>query len=201
MNKKYRWPIVIGVLIVALLAFNFLNFHAARSSTNSDFSLGTGHTGETLPQNMANGFRLSYQVTGSARLNEPLQQALQAELAALPNVIAAELIPAGESTAQANPLIRVEVSQTDYLWTPFYARSTVTAVVFFASDGEISWLPGETLVFETSPAIKAEGEFRLADSSWGLIAKPAYAHHLSQELAKSIAAGLQSDALTLSADQ
>ena len=76
MNKKYLWPSMIGVLIVALLAFNFLNFHVARSNTVTDFSLGTGRSGETLPQNMANGFRLAYQVTSSERLAEPLQQAL-----------------------------------------------------------------------------------------------------------------------------
>lgn len=193
MQKIYKWLIVVGVLILALVALNFLNFRLMRSTSENNFSIGTARTGETLPQEMAAPFNISYQVVGAERLADPLQERLLVELAALPTIL--EAMPVIDE-APETPLLVVEVQAESYLWTPFYARSTVTAVAYFASEGEITWQPGDTLVMQRSPAIKSEGEFTLDDRSWGLIAKPAYAQHLSQALASSIAAGLHQDVFT-----
>jgi hypothetical protein len=197
MDTKYRWFMVVGALILALLAFNFLNFHAAGSRNHSNFSLGTARSGDALPAGMDVPFRLAYQVRGADRLVEPLADALQTELSGLPTVL--EAVPVAErAAAEAGaPLLVVEVSADPYFWTPFYARGTATAVVYFGSEGDVAWQSGDPLVLETSPAIKSEGDFTLEDSSWGLISKPAYAQHVSDALAKSIAAGLQREVFTL----
>lgn len=198
MNKKTSWLIVIAVLFLVLLALNFLNFHLASSQTESSVSLGTARSGETLPQNMAAPFNLSYQISSSERLAEPLQQALQAELSALATVLEAEPVTDGVPARPGQPLLLVDITTDNFVWTPFYAQATLTTAVYFASDGEISWQPGGVIVLEASPLIKSEGTFRMTDRSWGIISKPAYAQHLSQELAKSIAASLP-DLFTLPA--
>ncbi|MFO7680894.1 MAG: hypothetical protein R6X34_12660 [Chloroflexota bacterium] len=43
---------------------------------------------------------------------------------------------------------------------------------------------------------KSEGEFTLDDRSWGVISKPAYTQHLSQEIARAIAERLPQDVFT-----
>ncbi len=196
MSKKYKWLLFVGILLIVLVAFNFLSFQIMGSNTTSEFSLATGRAGDALPPNMTAPFTIMYQVTGAARLVEPLQEALPVELAALPTVLEAR--PAADD-GQGNPLLVVEVTIDPYLWTPFFARGTATAVIYFASAGEITWQRNETLLFETSPAIKADGEFTLTDRSWGLISKPAYAQHLSAALGQSIAEGLQKDVFTFPA--
>lgn len=197
MKKNYGWMIVFGVLALALLAFNFLDFHVTSSRTESGFNMGTVRSGDTLPANMSAPFVLAYQVHSAERLAEPLQAVLQEELAALPVVLQAERLTDTDANDQGVPLLVVKVDTERYFWTPFYARGAATAVVTFSSDGDDFWQSGDPLVLETSPAIKSRGEFTLSDASWGLISKPAYAQHLSRTLAKSIAEGLQGDVLTL----
>ena len=197
MDTKYRWFMVVGALILALLAFNFLNFHVSSSRNHSHFSVGTARSGEALPADMTVPFRLAYQVRGADRLVEPLADALQTELSGLPTVLEAAPVAERAAAEAGAPLLVVEVNADAYFWTPFYARGTATAVFYFDSEGDVAWQSGDPLVLETSPAIKSEGEFTLEDSSWGLISKPAYAQHLSAALAQSIADGLHKEVFTL----
>lgn len=201
MDRKYGCFIAVGGLILVLLAFNFLNFYAARSETNSEFSLSTARSGDELPSNMASPFNLAYRVTSKGPLANALHVALQAELAALPTILQASPFEEHSPNEQLHPRLSVEVRQNGYLWTPFYASGTATAVVSFASEGDVSWHAGESLVLETSPAIKSEGEFTLDDHSWGVISKPAYTQHLSQKIARAIAERLQQDVFTYAPGQ
>ena len=69
----------------------------------------------------------------------------------------------------------------------------LSAQIYFAYDGDAPWSLGEPVVLQVSPAVKADGEFTLVDTTWGLISKPAYNEHLTQGLAEAIAAALQQD--------
>jgi hypothetical protein len=197
MKKQHGWIVASVTLILLLLAFNYLDFYAASSRSNSNFSLSTARSGDMLPTGMAAPFKLTYQVRGADRLVEPLAEALLAELNNLPAIL--EAVPVAEQAEfEANtPLLVVEVDVDSFFWTPFYARGMATAGVFFGSEGDVAWQSGDALVLETSPAIKAEGDFTLEDTSWGLVSKPAYVQHMSNALAKSIAEGLQKDVFTL----
>jgi hypothetical protein len=90
------------------------------------------------------------------------------------------------------PLLLVDFV-SDRLWTPFYGRATVQAQIYYAYDGDAPWPLDEPVVFRTSPAVKADGEFTLVDTTWGLISKPAYNENLAQALAMAIADALQAD--------
>lgn len=192
MFKRQRtWWLVAGALLLLLLALNFLNFRAARSTTEANHSLSTYRTGATLPDSMTPGFTLSYAITGEERLAAALATALQAELEAQTSVGTATTIP-GLPQNESVPFLLVDFS-SDRLWTPFYGRATLDAQIYYAYDGDAPWALNEPVVFRVSPAVKADGEFTLVDTTWGLISKPAYTEHLAQALAEAVAAALQKD--------
>jgi hypothetical protein len=183
--------LVSGTLLVLLLMLNFLNFRLARSTTSIDHSLSTYKTGEILPDSMAPGFTLSYVVTSEGQLSEALATALLAEFETLPALGSSKTI-VDPQRAGSVPLLLVDLA-ADRLWTPFYGQATITAQIFFADDGDVPWPLDEPVVFRDSPAIKADGQFVITDTTWGLISKPAYADHLAQALARAVAAALEND--------
>ncbi|HSM56927.1 MAG TPA: hypothetical protein VK879_12320 [Candidatus Sulfomarinibacteraceae bacterium] len=193
MSRGRLLIVVAGILVAFALIINFLNFHAARSTTETNHSLSVYRVGERLPDSMAPGFTLSFAVSGEEQLASALTDALQAELEQLPNVGAVTAVSTFEQN-QAAPLLLVDLN-TDRLWTPFYGRATVQAQLFYAYDGDAPWPLDEAVVFEVSPALKADGQFTTVDTTWGLISKPAYTDHLAQALAQQIAAAMQDQVL------
>jgi hypothetical protein len=191
-RQKRTWWILAGGLVVLLLAFNFLNFHIARSGTEEAHTLSTYRTGESLPDSMASGFRLSLAVDGPDQLAQAVAAALQAELEQN-TAVDSVTITTGAPEPSAEPLLLVDLT-SDRFWTPVYGRATLTAQIFFAYDGDAPWPLDEPVVFRVSPAIKADGHFTVEDTTWGLISKPAYIDHLAQALADALAAALQDDA-------
>lgn len=181
--------LVVGLLLL-LVALNFMNFRLAQSSTETEFSLATYRSGETLPASMSSGLRLAYTVTGGDSLS-------QAVTAALPEALAE--IGVGDTTAVSDldditgPVLLVMLDVEQRLWTPVYGRAQVTATAFFADDGQAPWPLDEPVVMQDSPAVKADGEFTVSDTTWGLISKPAYEEIIAQALAQAIADGLQQD--------
>lgn len=190
-GRRRTWVLLTGALLLLLLAFNFLNFRVAQSSTRVEHTLSTYRTGQTLPQNMTSGFRLHYRVDGEGRLARALAEALKAALETKAPVGAATQVAPG-AQLNAAPLLLVEIAP-ERLWTPFFGRATVTAQLFFAYDGDAPWPLDEAMVFKVSPAVKADGTFTLTDSSWGLLSKAAYDEHLAQALADDIVVALQDD--------
>lgn len=196
MSQRQRtWAVLIAALILIILAFNFLNFRAARSATEVNHTLSTYRTGQTLPDSMAPGFTVNYAVRGEQATVEALTEALQDELEAQPNIGAATPLALDRAQNRSAPLLLVDLT-SDRLWTPFYARATLTAQLYYAYDGDAPWPLDEPVVFDISPAVKADGEFTVTDRTIGLISKPAYHQHLAQSLATDIAAALQNDAFT-----
>ncbi len=194
-TRQRTWAILIAALIFILLAFNFLNFRAAQSATEVNHTLSTYRTGQTLPDSMAPGFTLNYAIRGEQATVEALTEELQDELEAQPNVGTATPLALDRAQTRGAPLLLVDLT-SDRLWTPLYARATLTAQIYYAYDGDVPWPLDEPLVFDISPAVKADGEFTVTDRTMGLISKPAYHQHLAQSLATDVAAALQNDVFT-----
>jgi len=191
LKQRYIWWAVIGAALLLLLALNFVNFRVAHSATETNHTLSTYRTGETLPQSMSPPFYLSYAVTGGGQLAEALAAALEVELEEVTAVDTATIL-ADPQQKQNEPILLVDLA-SDRLWTPVYGRSTVKAQLFYAYDGDAPWPLDEPVVFRVSPAVKADGQFTVDDTSWGLLSKPAYDEHLAQALAETIASALQDD--------
>ncbi len=194
MLKRYKILWVFIALLVLLLAFNFISFRAARSTTGANHTLSTYRMGDTLPANMMTGFDLSYSVNGDERFVAELEKALKTEIEAQTAVGTATAVP-GPPEIVDSPLLLVDLT-SDRLWTPFYGKATIMAQIFYAYDGQAPWPLEEPVALLDSPAVKADGTFTLEDTTWGILSKPAYIEHLAQSLAKEIATGLQNDPFT-----
>ena len=190
-ERHKMWWLVAGGLLLFLLALNFLSFWAARSKTETNHSLSTYRAGEMLPDSITPGFTLSYAVNGEDSWAAALASALQAELEAQMSVGTAASVLGLPQNNHA-PFLLVDLS-SDRLWTPFYGRAMLSAQIYFAYDGDAPWSLGEPVVLQVSPAVKADGEFTLVDTTWGIISKPAYNEYLAQGLAKAVATALQQD--------
>jgi hypothetical protein len=145
---------------------------------------------------MRPGFSLTISVAGEERLAEALSKALQTELEAQTSVGTAMITPHDRAQGRRGPLLLIDLA-SDQLWTPFYGHTTSNAHIYYAYDGDAPWLLDEPVVFRDSPAVKADGEFTLVDTTWGLISKPAYTQHLAQALAEAIAVALQNNVFRL----
>lgn len=195
MFKRQRtWLLLAGALLLFLLALNFLDLRAARSRTEVNHSFATYRSGEALPENMAPGFTLFFAVTGEERLAAALETALRAELEEQPSVGTATVV-AGTPETNHTPFLLVELS-SERLWTPFYGRASVAAQIYYANDGDAPRPLDEAVVIRDSPSVKANGEFTLLDTTWGLVSKPADAEYLAKALAEATAAALQKDVFT-----
>lgn len=190
--RQRTWAAIIAALILIILAFNFLNFRAAQSATEVNHSLSTYRAGETPPDSMAPGFTINVAIRGEPAIAAALTDALQEQLEAQPNVGGVTPLSLDRARDRGEPLLVVDLI-SDRLWTPLYARTTLTAQLFFAYDGDAPWPLDEPVVFDVSPAVKADGEFIVTDRTMGLISRPGYHHHLAHSLASDIAAALHND--------
>lgn len=191
-QSQRTWLVLIAALLLIILAFNFLDFRAAQSATEVNHSLATYRAGETLPDNMAPGFTVNVAIRGEPAIAAALTEALQEQLEAQPNVGVVTPLALDRARDRGEPILVVDLI-SDRLWTPFYARATLTAQLFFAYNGDAPWPLDEPVVFEVSPAVKADGEFVVTDRTMGLISRPGYHHHLAHSLASDIAAALHND--------
>jgi hypothetical protein len=198
-KQQAKWWLPIGGILLILLSLttlNFLNFRIAKSTTEVNHTLSTYRSGERLPDNMTPGFTLSYAVSGDEQMAEALAATLQLALADQTSVGTATAVSSSPSDKQA-PFLLVDLSSSDRLWTPVYGQATVKAQIYYAYDGDAPWPLDEPVVFRVSPAVKADGEFTVVDTTWGLISKPAYYEHLAQALAEDISNALQDDAFAV----
>lgn len=190
-RQRKIWWLAVGALLLFVLALNFLNFRAARSTTETNHSLSTYRAGETLPDSMTYPFTLSYAVTGEDLLGGALTTALQAELEGATAVDTATIMTDPQEGIPG-PILLIDLA-SDRTWTPFYGNTTLKVQIYYAYNGDAPWPLDEPVVFRDSPAIKADGEFTVVDTTWGLLSKPAYNEYLAQTLAERIAAALQDD--------
>lgn len=185
---------ILGGLLLLIVLLNVVPLYAASSQTETNTSLGTGRSGETLPANMAPGFTLYYQVEGISPLATAVRQALPEALAET-SVGGAEAV--SDLNAVAPPRLFVDLEVGRRLWTPLYGQAQITANIYFASAAEAPWPADDPMIFEGSPEIQAEGEVTVRDATWGLLSKPAYNRLLGEALADAIAAQLQQDVFRL----
>jgi hypothetical protein len=116
----------------------------------------------------------------------------------LANNTAAGSVVIVDETANAGvaPLLLVQLSP-DHVWSPVFAKATVTVQLFYASDGVAPWPLNEPVTMTDSPVVKADGVVTVIDESWGLISRSAYTDHLAAAIAEAVATALQDDVFTL----
>ena len=177
--------LLLGVFVA--FAFLFLNFHIARSLTNSRYNSSTASAGERIPASMQDSPVLSIAVLGDKCFSRALPSALQEQLQNDPMISTVKLLDTAADKA-AGPYLLVDPNDLNILWMPVYARANLQIQAAFASDGDVSFRGKQPveLNLQAGPVIKFEGDIRIQDVSWGLISRPAYCDLLAKDTAEEI---------------
>lgn len=185
MKSFKRSRILILLLLAAVLAFVFLDFHLAKSITNSS------HNWTRASSQAPQGYQTGYtQIYIAPAQNDPLSRTLaealyrQAEESEYFLPVLLDSIPEDGQF----PIVLVSVSSNSFFWTPFYAKSTLKAEFAFSNFRSLtsidsyrnSTLP---LASEQLP-IEGGGSEEQVDQSFGLFSIAGY-----RRLACNLAAG------------
>ncbi len=186
--------IVIAFVIVGLAAaFGLLSFRAINSQTGRDSSIATGGGGAQPGQMKAAAATTALYVSGSDPLGKALAAELTRQLQQAPEFGQVQTLGASVDKAEY-PLVYVEVSSQDVLWTPFYGRANLTINVAYAENGDISFRhtqPTEFHFENEAPSIKRSGKYTFTDVSWGVMSLPGYHEFLAYQVAQAILADLK----------
>ncbi|TLN23360.1 hypothetical protein FDZ74_04005 [bacterium] len=192
MNISKRLRTVLLVLALAIIAFVFLDFHLAKSATANNTS--TSRVNSQVPEGYQAGGTTLYIVPAQ---NDPLTRTLaqtvfqRAKSSAYLSPILLDAIPQGDQY----PIVLVAVTDSQFFWTPFYARSTLKTEFAFSNFEVLTAIEipkGTTLPSDgTQPAIAGDGQGEQTDQSFGLISLPGYRSLVCDLAAKSIVGDLE----------
>ncbi len=189
--SKRLWTILL-IVILAIIAFVFLDFHLAKSSTATNSS--TSRVNSQVPDGYQPGGTTLYIVPAQ---NDPLTRSLaqavfeHAKSSPYLSPILLDAIPQGDQY----PVVLVAVTNSQFFWTPFYARSTLKTNFAFSNFEVLTAIKipmGTTLPSDgTQPAIAGDGKGEQTDQSFGLISLPGYRSLVCDLAAKSIVGDLE----------
>ena len=189
--KNWKIWILLGSIAFLLTAFLSFNFRIAASNTEAEKNITTTSIGEGLPYAMQRREKINLALVGEGPLIAALQNALIFEIN---NAGIGESEPAqGIEPKYPSPVLVVKLGSSKLLWTPFFATSQFTIQAGYSSGGNTT-LIGETPVTidnQEGPALNMYGEYKVRDSSWGLISRPGYYQIVADYLAQQIVAALK----------
>jgi predicted RND superfamily exporter protein len=195
-NKSTKWILLaVLILIVFFSSFYILDFKAANSNTQ-DHSVVSAYSTGDLHANFSG--RIYLYVEGEDSIANLVRDSLKAEL----NKAGMEVsIVDGVKEKYDSQALLVNVSEQKGLYTPFYASSDLSILLFYTSTGEDTKYfeqfkeKNVTVVFTNSSSLEGEklvrGDIELQDSTKGLVSLKAYKKHLASEAAKEIAGKLE----------
>lgn len=192
MSPSKRLRIALLLLVAAVVAFVFLDFHIAKSATNT--SHNRSRASSSVPEN--------YQPAGSMLYiapakNDPLSRSLaeavfhQAASSSYFSPVLLNTLPKGDQY----PVVLVAVKEETFFWTPFYALSSVKTEFAFSNFSALPDIASEqTLILPANgeqPAIHSKGDAMQQDRSFGLISLPGYRNLVIEMAAKTLLADLE----------
>jgi hypothetical protein len=183
--------------ISAMLAFFFvlllvwmapIDMQAARSRTNTNHTLSTATVDSPdarLVQRQ--GIEIRIVVAEQHVVGDALAQQLARQLSQrLPqSQIYVNTKPVDETLSL--PLVLVEITDSDLTWTPIWSDAALTAEVFYASDGDISWREARSMIMGAGEStVHSRGTIHLTDSSQGLFSRFGYQRHLGKAMGNEV---------------
>lgn len=96
-------------------------------------------------------------------------------------------------------ILMVEVMESRmHIWTPVFARGQFSVRVTYTSNGDLAWRHESPVVMQ-DPAVWADGDFQVRDTTWGMTTWPAYQRHIGQQIAAEVQRALEGQVLRLQA--
>jgi len=191
-SKQLRISLVI--LVVVIVSFVFLDFHIAKSATNTSHNRSRANS--SVPENYQPAKSILFIASAE---NDSLSRSLASAVflqAASSNYFSPILLNTLPTDDQY-PALLVAVKEDSFFWTPFYALSSLKTEFAFSNFSALSDIASEqTLVLPTDgggPAIHSSGDALQQDRSFGLFSLPGYRNMVIQMAAKTLLADLELD--------
>ena len=83
-------------------------------------------------------------------------------------------------------MLLVKVAPKQFLWLPFFSRSSFDVRLVYASDGTLAWMDDTSVQMTESPSIRMDGHFSLVDSSVGLMTLRGQVRYLGRQAAAEL---------------
>ena len=189
--KNRRWWILLAAIAVLTLPFLFLKFHAAVSDTQGKKNVTTTSIGNQLPDTVQRKDKISVAVVGQSPLVSALRKALPEEMHRV-GMNDIEMVQELEPAYQ-NPALVVKVEDPSLFWTPFFATSRFSVQAGYASSGDTTFMGKTPIIMDNRDgrSFNIYAEYKIQDSSWGLISRQGYHQMLADYLAEYIVASLK----------
>ena len=178
--------LVLFTLAIVAPVFFLLDFKIAGSQTNvekqSEKYAFSVESGQALPQRPD----ARIYVAGSGRLTRELREALLDALVGLPEFSEVSVL---EEPVDRSPeaLVQVEIDRQMWIWSPFYATARLDVEVWFASDGDLTWIDEDVVQMQNpEPAVRLHSQLDVRDRTAGVISRPAYNRFLAEAIAEHI---------------
>lgn len=190
MRIKWIW-IAVACLIVLLAVSNWVDFRLMRSQTAAESTVAASHSPSGAVPDVA---VTVLRVEGNERLQRSLEAELREALTGLQGVGAVK--PAGSAEVGADSAhIVVRFLDSEFFWTPLFARSQVSVRVAYSSNGETSFIDSETPDFtggvSDTPTVRFVANYSQHDFSWGLVSRPGYESYLAGQIAARVKASVE----------
>jgi len=191
--KKYAIGIPVLVILLVALSCFMMSYHATYSQTvqNSTVASSSGSSVQNQAQRAVPP-ATAVVIEGNDRLTNSLRAYLKQGLETVPGLGQVQFLD--QPTEQAGlPLIYIQIKEQRVNWTPVYSTATLQTQVSYASTGDVTFRDTSPTHFKTtSPTdLQFDGNFTLADKSWGWMSLPGYDDLLAQALANNILQSLQ----------
>jgi hypothetical protein len=193
--KSKRWIIlvaVIGLIALTAPALILANFSSMTSQMEHNSSLATS-TGSIDPAQPIYPQMTGLVVTGDERLAAALRDQIVRQLQGSPAFGQIQVL-SGIVERVDFPILLIEITQKEILWTPIYARANLQINLAYASNGDISFRltrPTEFKQTGSETSIQRSGQYTFSDVSWGIISSPGYIDYLAREIVRPISNDLR----------
>lgn len=193
-NAIYKTiSILLAVVLLLSAGFLWLDFDVVQSTTSAEHSANTYRSGDQLPGSMRGQTTLDYAISDNGPMAYSLQDALNNVFKASGEFGRTEMRT--DPVEQTDgPYLLVEIDSQEVTWTPFYANAHLIVNTYFSSSGDISFRNESSVRMDSleGPVVKADGQFSLRDTTWGVFSRPAYYRLLGEHIATQISQSLNS---------
>jgi len=193
MESRKRIVIILVVLaiVLALAAANFwIDFRVAHGSTRSESQVATYSAGIEQSQPKPVIEQLTVYVEEPGYLMGSVRQGLVKRIQdtrGIPDLrVVHEMPKRGDG-----PALYVQVTPRQFLWLPVFTRAALDIRLVYASDGDLSWMDDSAVIMETSPLIRMQGNFSVADTSLGLMSLRGQARYLGRQAAVELSKAIE----------
>ncbi len=184
MNRTRMLLVTLVLAAVAAVLLLSIDFQAANSASSMRSTVARMTVG-TIDRPEGG---LVLFVDGSGDLDAYLEKELVRRLESMAGIAGVTVVNS-MTDGTGWPMLAVQARGDALNWTPAYAKASVVTRIVYASDGDMSWRDDTSVAMgrpDRQSQLRVRGDLELADTTWGVVSRPAYRRHLAQQIASAV---------------